>query len=137
MSKHGQFSRRFDIDVSDLPNMVDALFVGNHEKPGWVSIAVNAKGRGCVDALFPQAHIAWRDAGDLVPPDWHGFDINLPDVISATQTKLPLEITGGADLDAANPDALAFLLAAGVNRQGGRNAILRDGWLEIFHGRNQ
>ena len=28
--------------------------------PGWVIMAVNTKGRECVEALFPQAHIAWR-----------------------------------------------------------------------------
>jgi hypothetical protein len=127
------FSQRFEIGVPILSNVVDALFVGDHDRPGWVAMAVNASGRSCVDALFPDAHIAWRDADDLAP-DWCGFDINLPDVVSATATKLPLEISGGADLDMANPDALAFLLAVGVYRQGGCSAILRNGRLEILHG---
>jgi hypothetical protein len=128
---------KLQIDPSDISKLVDAMFIGNHDKPAWVTMVVNAKGRSCVDALFPQAHITWRDPGDVVPADWHGFEINLPDV-SMTQTKLPLEITGGADLDAADPDALAVLLAIGVNRQGGRSAVWRDGGhLEILHGRNQ
>jgi hypothetical protein len=43
-----------------------------------------------------------------------------------------LEITGGANLDKATPDQLAFLLAAGVSRQGGRSAIYSNGRLEIY-----
>lgn len=139
MSQHKKSSarrqsrqRRIDIAGSDLPNLVDAVFIGNHDEAGWVYMAVNAKGRSCVDALFPEARIAWRDPGDLVPASWHGFDINLPDVAAATKTKLPMDITGGTDLDNANPDALAFLLAVGVNRQGGRSAIWRNGRLEIY-----
>jgi hypothetical protein len=134
----GKQQKQFSVAISKLPNMVDAVFVGNHDKPGgWVIMEVNAKGRSCVDALFPDAHIAWGDPGDVMPADWHGFEINLPDVVSAMPTKLPLEITKGADLDVANPDALALLLAIGVTRQGGRSAILRDGHLDIFHGKNQ
>ena len=69
-----------------------------------------------------QAHIV----GEGVPADWRAFDINLPDAIAATETKLPLEITGGADLDEANPDVLANMLASGVSQQGGRSAIYRE-----------
>jgi len=43
----------------------------------------------CVNALFPKAHIAWRDPGEGLPIDWLGFDINVPDVIAATATKFP------------------------------------------------
>jgi hypothetical protein len=75
---------------------------------------------------------AWRDPGDTVPADWHGFDINLPDVIATMETKLPLDIAEGANLDEATPDALAYLLVAGVNRQGGRAAFYRNGRLEIY-----
>jgi hypothetical protein len=62
--------------------------------------------------------------------DWHGFDLNLPDVVATMETTL--EITGGANLDKATPDQLAFLLAAGVSRQGGRSAIYSNGRLEIY-----
>lgn len=110
------------INMTDLPQLIDALFIGDPDRPGWVIMEVNTKGRDYVDALFPNARIAWRDS-DLVPADWHGFSMNVPDVVRATETKLPLEITRGANLDEANPDALAFLLAAGVNHQGGRSAV--------------
>jgi hypothetical protein len=28
--------------MADLPNMVDAIFAGNHDDPGWVEMNVNA-----------------------------------------------------------------------------------------------
>ena len=120
--------RKFKAKLADIPNLVDAVFEGDHEMPGWVIVAVNRKGCECVEALFPQAHIAWRDAGPGFPADWLGFKINVPD---AGPNKLP-NITGGANLDDARPDALAFLLAAGVKHQGGRSALLKNGRLEIF-----
>jgi hypothetical protein len=136
MATKSKYKRRnIKVTATDLPQVTDAVFIGNHDRPGWVCMAVNDKGRECVDALFPHAKIAWRDAGDIVPADWHGFDINLPDVVAAMETKLPLDITSAADLDKCTPDALAFLLAIGVKRQGGRGAFYRsNGLLEIFHG---
>ncbi|MGP0086133.1 MAG: hypothetical protein ACLP0B_21305 [Steroidobacteraceae bacterium] len=128
--------KRFNMNLKkDLPNMLDAVFMGNHDHHpnGWVIMEVNEKGRACVEALFPQAHIAWGTPSDIVPADWHGFEINVPGVVAALpETKLPPEITNGAKLDEANPNSLAFLLAFGVMRQGGRAAIYRDGYLEIL-----
>jgi hypothetical protein len=126
--------KHITIDVQkELPHMIDALFVGNPDKLGWVQMEVNDKGRACVEALFPEGHIAWGKPGNVVPADWHGFEINVPGVVANTETKLPLEITRGADLNKATPDALAFLLAIGVKDQGGRAAVVRDdGHLEIF-----
>jgi hypothetical protein len=136
-------SKKFTARVSDLPHLVDAILQGSNEVQGEVFMDANTKGRECINALFPQARIKWRES-DLVknsedytwPSDWMGFTINLPDVIAATETKLPLEITRGANLDEAQPAALALLLAMGVKRQGGRVATfdedLRSG-LQIFH----
>ena len=113
--------------------LLAALFVGNPDKLCWVQMEVNDKGRACVEALFPEGHIAWGKPGNVVPADWHGFEINVPGVVANTVTKLPLEIARGADLNKATPDALALLLAIGVQDQGGRAAIVRDdGHLEIF-----
>jgi hypothetical protein len=93
----------------------------------------DAKGRECVNALFPKAHIAWADdCGEMLPREWRAFTINLPDVVAATETLLPLEITRGANLDEATPDALAFLLAMGVHRQGARCAVWHGGRLDIY-----
>jgi hypothetical protein len=124
-----------EITAADLPNMADALFEADHNdgRHGWVAMGANPKGRDCINALFPKAHIEWRDPGEGLPDDWLGFDINVPGVIAEIETKLPLEITRGADLDTANPDALAYLLAAGVNRQGARAAVwFDDDHLEIY-----
>ena len=95
------------ITGADFVNMADALFEGNHDagQHGWVTMAANQKGRECIEALFPDACIAWRDPGEWLPHDWLGFDLNLLDVVAATTTKLPLEITRGADLDGANPNS--------------------------------
>jgi hypothetical protein len=133
MSKLKIKTKRFKVKLADIPNLADAVFEGDHEMPGWVIMAVNTKGRECVEALFPQAYIAWRDPGPSFPADWQGFKINVPDVVSqAEPNKLP-DITGGANLDDATPEALAFLLAAGVKEQGGRCALLlKNGRLEIF-----
>jgi hypothetical protein len=124
-------TKTFNIKMADLPNMVDAIFVGNHDDPGWVEMEVNDAGRACVDALFPGGHIAWGKPCVGLPADWHGFSINIPDVVAAIETKLPLDITRGDDLAEANPDALALLLAIGVTRQGGRAAYLHEGQIEI------
>ena len=124
--------RKFKAKLADIPHLVDAVFEGDHEMPGWIIMAVNRKGCECVEALFPQAHIAWRNAGPGFPADWLGFKINVPDVVSqGGPNKLP-NITGDANLDDARPDALAFLLAAGVKHQGGCSAPLKNGRLEIF-----
>jgi hypothetical protein len=119
-----------------LPHMIDALFIGNHDRypNGWVTVAANDKGCACIDALFPEARLAWGAPGDIGPADWRGFEINIPGVVAVMETKLPLEITRGADLDTVNPDALAALLAIGVMRQGGRVAIYRNGHLAIVQG---
>ena len=126
-------SKRFRAKNSDFVNMVNAVFAGVQDDPGWVEMYADAKGRECVNALFPKAHLAWKDdCGDALPREWRAFSIHLPDVVAATETRLPLEITRGANLDEATPDALAFLLAMGVERQGGRCAIRRGKGYEIY-----
>jgi hypothetical protein len=120
-------SKAFTMNLADLPNMVDAVFDGDHKVPGWVLMFANAKGCHHVDALFPQAHIDWRELGPGLPADWRGMKVNLPEVVSATETNLPLEvIPAGRTIDDCNPDQLALLLAFGVRRDGGRAAILRQ-----------
>ena len=114
--------------LADLPNMVDAVFDGDHKRPGWVHMFANAKGCNHVDALFPQAQIAWRELPlPGLPDDWRSMRVNLPEVVSATTTNLPLEvIPAGRTIDDSTPDQLALLLAFGVRRDGGRAAILRQ-----------
>lgn len=130
-------TKEFHMDwEKDLPHMLDAVFAGNHaRKPsGWVAMDVNDKGRDCVEALFSSAlFIAWRAPNNGgFPANWHGFEIHVPRVVDAIQTKLPLWVLPGVDLHEANPDALAFLLAVGTVHQGARAAaIFRNGRLEI------
>jgi hypothetical protein len=120
-------SKAFTMKLGDLPNMVDAVFDGDHERPGWVHMFANVKGCGHVDGLFPQAHIEWRELGAGFPADWFSMKVNLPEVVSATKTNLPLEvIPAGRTIDDSNPDQLALLLAFGVRCDGGRAAILRQ-----------
>jgi hypothetical protein len=126
-------AKRIKVRGSDLLNMVDAVFVGVQDDQGWVVMCADTKGRECIDALFPKAHIAWKDdCGETMPSEWRAFSINLPEVVAETETRLPLEITRGADLDEAAPDALAFLLAMGVRRQGGRSAVQREGRFDVY-----
>jgi hypothetical protein len=124
-------AKTFSIKMADLPSMVDAIFAGDHDDPGWVEMSANDKGRACVDALFPGAHIEWREPGTGAPADWLGFVISIPDVVAEMDTALALAITRCADLGETNPDALALLLAMGVMRQGGRAAYFREGQIEM------
>jgi hypothetical protein len=120
-------SKAFTMKLGDLPNMVDAIFDGDHKIPGWVHMFANAKGCDHVDGLFPQAHIEWHELPPGLPADWRGMTVNLPAAVSATKTNLPLEvIPAGRTIDDSTPDQLALLLAFGVRRDGGRAAILRQ-----------
>ena len=120
-------SKAFTMELRDLPNMVDAVFDGDRERPGLVHMFANARGCNHVDGLFPQAHIEWRELGPGFPDGWCGMKVNLPEVVSSTQTNLPLEvIPAGRSIDDSTPDQLALLLAFGVRRDGGRAAILRQ-----------
>jgi hypothetical protein len=120
-------SKTFTMKLGDLPNMVDAIFDGDHKRFGWVFMFANAKGCDHVDGLFPQAHIEWRELGPGFPDGWCGINVNLPEVVSSTKTNLPLEvISAGRTIDDCNPDQLALLLAFGVRRDGGRAAILHQ-----------
>jgi len=113
--------------LGDLLSMVDAIFDGDQRMPGWVLMFGNAKGCAHVDGLFSEAHIEWRELGPGFPADWFSMKVNLPEVVSATKTNLPLEvIPAGRTIDDSNPDQLALLLAFGVRRDGGRAAILRQ-----------
>ena len=120
-------SKAFTMKLGDLPNMVDAIFDGDHKSPGWVHMFANAKGCNHVDALFPQACIEWRELPlPGLPDDWRGMKVNLPEAVSMTTTNLPLKvIPAGRTIDDSTPDQLALLLAFGVRRDGGRAAILR------------
>jgi len=121
-------SKAFTMKLGDLPNMVDAIFDGDHKRLGWVHMFANAKGCNHVDALFPQACIEWRELPlPGLPGDWRGMKVNLPEAISTTTTNLPLEvIAAGRTIDDTTPDQFALLLAFGVRRDGGRAAILRQ-----------
>jgi hypothetical protein len=81
-------AKTFSIKIADLPNMVDAIFAGDHDDPGWVEMNANDRGRACVNALFPEARIAWREPGNGAPADWHGFVINIPDVVPEMESAL-------------------------------------------------
>jgi hypothetical protein len=84
----------------------------------------NATGCDHIDDLLPQVQIEWHEVGPGFPANWRGVKVNLPEVVSSTQTNLPLEvILTGRTIDDGSPDQLALLLAFGVRRDGGRAAI--------------
>jgi hypothetical protein len=141
----------FRATIRQVGEMCDVIFYGvdpndfigidpNDEAPndeagehGWVFIYASASGRKAVEAVFPNAYIAWRFYDDSYPLGWWEFVLNLPEVAAATMHHLPLEITRGAELDQATPDALAFLLAMAAKRQGARVAVhMSDGKISIF-----
>jgi hypothetical protein len=108
-----------------LPGYIDALFNPTND-PGWVSMLASPKGRGHINSLFPRAQIEWRAPEEGWPSDWRGFLINLPAVVSATETKLPLEIMPpNYMIGDCDQRQLAVLLAIAVNRDGGR-----VGWVD-------
>jgi hypothetical protein len=123
-SKHGKLIKKCKIAPSDIFTMTDAWFDKGESGDGWVFMLANSNGRNCINALFPKAHIEWRDGGEDVPDDWRGFEINLPNTAEATEHRLPLEITGGKALEDCSEEALAFLMVCAVNRQGGRAGCL-------------
>ena len=126
MSKPKVKAKAFTMKLGDLPNMVDAVFDGDRRMPGWVHMFANAKGCDHVDGLFPEAHIEWRVLPPGLPADWRGMRVNMPEVVSATSTHLPLEfVPAGSTISDCSQDQLALLLAFGVKRDGGRAAILR------------
>jgi hypothetical protein len=124
-------TKSFKLKVSDLPYNADALFCG--ELGGWVWMAANAKGRHCIEQVFPKAYIEWRDPGEGFPSDWQGFSLHLPEVAKLPAPNNLPKITGGIPLDKAKPDALAFLMAVAAKDQGARAALLKsDGSVEIY-----
>ena len=129
----------FGATISQIGEMCDVIFYGVNPNDkagenGWVEIYASASGRKAVEAVFPNAHIEWRFHDDSNPLGWWEFVLNLPGVAAALPMHhLPLEITNGADLDKATPDALAFLLAMAAKRQGVRVAVqMSDGKVSIF-----
>ena len=105
-------SKTFTMKLGDLPNMVDAVFDGDHKRPGWLHMFANAEGCDHIDGLFPQVQIEWHGVGPDFPANWRGVKVNLPEVVSSTQTNLPLEvIPAGRTIDDGSPDQLALLLA--------------------------
>jgi hypothetical protein len=129
--------KRVDVKATDIPNMVDAIFDGDHEMPGWVLMCAGPRGRKLVNALFPDAHIEWSRRKGFSPDfypiaqDWLGFKIHVPGVVSelgalGAKTNLPLDlIPAGQLIEDCTPEQAAMLLAFGVTRAGGSAAIVR------------
>jgi hypothetical protein len=59
-------SKAFTMKLGDLPNMVDAVFDGDHERPGWVHMFANA--RGCSTSLKLTTNSAFSLSGAKRPP---------------------------------------------------------------------
>jgi hypothetical protein len=126
--------RQFQLNTQDLHTVADIALGGL--PGGWIAMAGNPHGRKCVEAVFPNARIVWRDhhPDSIRPADWYEFSLNLPCVANATRHKLPehLLTLPDRDLSKCSSDALAFLLAMAARAQGARVALYREGKLEIF-----
>jgi hypothetical protein len=113
--------KRFGLKFADVTNYLDALFDPTTDDSGYVLMLASPKGRDHINSLFPQAHIEWHDPGEGFPSDWRGVSINLADVVAATRTHLPLDLMPSSyTVDDCSQDQLAFILAIGVKRAGGR-----------------
>jgi hypothetical protein len=87
----------------DIPNMVDAVFIDDHDESGiYVLIAVNDKGRAMVDASLPGFIVKWGSSVFL--KDWHEVVLEVMDDLA---------------------ESAAQSLAVDVVRQGGRAAIIQ------------
>jgi len=118
-------SANFEVALTDIPNIVDAVFDPDHDQPGWVIMAANPKGCQHIENLFPHTRIRWRHAGPELPADWREFKINVPTAASRFGARLPLDVIGAGDsIDDSTPEQLAMLLAFGVRRDGGRAAVV-------------
>jgi hypothetical protein len=138
------------LKVTDIPNMLDAVFDGDQDMPGWVIMCASPKGRELVNALFPDAQIEWSKRRGIssdfyeMAPDWAGFKIHVPGVVAELpRTNLPLDLVQAAEqtVEDCTPEQLAMLLAVGVQRAGGCAAIVRHTKrsmrLEVFTPRMQ
>jgi hypothetical protein len=123
-------TKSFDASAQEIGEMCEALFEGKHH--GFVAVSASDRGRRAVEAVFPGAHIEWRFHADNAL-GWGEFSLNVIDCTVLPGHRLPLEITHGASLHDATPDALAYLLAMGVRRQGVCVALIdADGHASIF-----
>jgi hypothetical protein len=125
-------TKKFTMKREQIPEMVDAIFYGNPDKPGWVEMYVNGKGREAVNALFPKAVIEWRplnEPGHGYDPanlddgvkSWETFELHLPSVAEHPPNNL-VPVNGDQPLSQSNQVQLAFVLAISAKHQGARAA---------------
>jgi hypothetical protein len=124
-------------NILEIGEMTEAIFGGVYaaEQHGFVSIMASDEGRRAVEAVFPSGRIAWRYHEDN-PLGWGEFSLNVVDLADEMPDhQLPLDITGGARLGDSHPDALAFLLAMAVQRQGVNVATIdqNEGFNIYYH----
>jgi hypothetical protein len=136
-NRHGVRSTHFECARDELPQLVDAHFFGNPEKPGWVEMYVNPKGREAINATFPKAHIDWKKLNhdgmfdSVKGSPWlemETFEIHLPsaiEVMTLDECKLPSWFTYN-ELDKANQTQLAFVLACSARFNGGARCSWDD-----------
>jgi len=85
----------------------------------------------------PTSTIEWRFHNDCRWLGWGEFSLNVADIAHTMRNhRLPIETVRTADLDAATPEALAFLLAMAAKREGVRVACESEGRLTIYASRH-
>ncbi len=138
--------RRIQIGITDLLNLVDAIFIGlppnDHMEAGWVEMLCNAGAREAINGIFPPAQIPWGKTQNPwfeAAPGWLACKIHLPEVAGECGAgNLPQHLLALRDLEDAQPDQLAMILAIATKDRGLRAAVIREvngrPEIEIFTG---
>jgi hypothetical protein len=112
-------TKQIELNTNDIPNITDVLCICEpHSSKGAVTVLANARGRDCLQKVFPAWGIPW-ETDSKMPSDWLHAAFYVPEMASRGGHHLP-PITGGIPLEEAAPAALAFLLAIAAKEQGAR-----------------
>jgi hypothetical protein len=106
---------------SEVPNVSDVLCIVEPRGGRDVIVLANAKGRECLQRIFPNSQPSWKPNASDMPPNWRHAIFHVPE-LARLEHALP-SITGDTPLKEATPTALAYLLAYAVERQGGRDDL--------------
>jgi len=105
------------VTPNDVPNVSDVLCIVEPRGGGAVIVLANAKGRECLQRIFPNSQPSWKPNESNMPPNWRHAVFHMPELARGEHALPP--IAGDTPLKEATPAALAYLLAYAVERQGG------------------
>ncbi len=123
-----QMTKRKEIQLKmgDVPRVSDVLCICEPRGRGDVTVLANARGRDCLQRVFPEWSIPWEANACAMPSDWLHALFPLPELASGAHRLPP--ITGDVSIDEATPAALTFLLAIAAMNEGARAVMWDDQW---------